>query len=103
MTQHTPWHIGSHVSPAEPLHSMDAIRVWGSDGAGIADVCIRRRMNGHNGAEQDIARLIAAAPDLLAALETVLPDLQHYVSMHGPGPDRRLEQARGAIERAKGE
>ena len=48
------------------------------------------------------ARLIAAAPDLLAALENVLPDLEHYVRTHGAGPDRRLELARAAIAKAKG-
>lgn len=48
------------------------------------------------------AALIAAAPDLLAALVDVLPDLEHYVSTHGPGPDRRLDAARAAIAKAKG-
>ena len=47
------------------------------------------------------ARLITAAPDLLAALDAVLPDLEHYVATHGPGPDRRLAQARAAIAAAK--
>ena len=49
------------------------------------------------------ARLIAAAPDLLAALEACVPDLERYVSTHGPGPDRRLDAARAAIAKARGE
>lgn len=48
------------------------------------------------------ARLIAAAPTLLEALEAVLPDLEHYVATHGPGPDKRLAIARAAIAKAKG-
>lgn len=53
--------------------------------------------------QKKCAHLIAAAPDLLAALEACLPDLKHYAATHGPGPDRRLEQARAAIAKAKGE
>lgn len=49
------------------------------------------------------ARLIAAAPALLAALEDVLADLRHYVSTHGPGPDARLARAEAAIAQATGE
>jgi len=48
------------------------------------------------------ARLIAAAPELLEALEAVIPDLEHYVATHGPGPDKRLAIARAAIAKAKG-
>ena len=48
------------------------------------------------------ARLIASAPELLEALEAVLPDLEHYVATHGPGPDKRLAIARAAIAKAKG-
>ena len=49
------------------------------------------------------ARLIAAAPSLYAALVDCLGDLGHYASTHGPGPDRRLEQAREAIRLVGGE
>jgi hypothetical protein len=51
---------------------------------------------------EEYARLIAAAPDLLEALEDCLADLQHYVSTHGPGPDSRLAKAEAAIAKAKG-
>ena len=53
-------------------------------------------------ARVSIRRLIAAAPELLEALEAVLPDLEHYVATHGPGPDKRLALAREAIAKAKG-
>jgi hypothetical protein len=43
-----------------------------------------------------------AAPELLAALENVMADLDHYVSTHGPGPDKRRDNARAAICKAKG-
>ena len=48
------------------------------------------------------ALLIAAAPELIEALEAVLPDLEHYVATHGPGPDKRLAIARAAIAKARG-
>ena len=48
------------------------------------------------------ARLIASAPELIEALEAVLPDLEHYVATHGPGPDKRLAAARAAIAKARG-
>ena len=48
------------------------------------------------------ARLIASAPELIEALEAVLPDLEHYVATHGPGPDKRLAIARAAIAKARG-
>ena len=48
------------------------------------------------------ARLIASAPELIEALEAVLPDLEHYVATHGPGPDKRLAIARAANAKARG-
>ena len=48
------------------------------------------------------AMIIAAAPTLLDALEAVIPDLEHYVATHGPGPDKRLAAARAAIAKARG-
>jgi hypothetical protein len=48
------------------------------------------------------ARLIAAAPDMYAALLAVLPDLQHYVDTHGAGPDVRLAALRAALAKADG-
>ena len=48
-------------------------------------------------------RLIAAAPDLLDALEGCVGDLEHYVSTHGPGPDKRLAAVVAAIAKARGE
>lgn len=48
------------------------------------------------------ARLIALAPELLEAAQLVMADLVHYVSMHGPGPDKRLEALQAAITKATG-
>ena len=47
------------------------------------------------------AALIAAAPDLYAAMRACLADLEHYASTHGPGPDLRLAEARAALARAE--
>ena len=53
--------------------------------------------------EQDAnGNLLAAAPDLLAAIKAALPDLQHYVATHGPGPDARLAAVVTAIAKAEG-
>ena len=46
------------------------------------------------------ARLIAAAPDLLAAATNCIADLEHYVRTHGHGPDERLEALQAAINKA---
>ena len=59
------------------------------------------RLECSNNKEAD-ARLIATAPTLLEALEAVLPDLEHYVATHGPGPDKRLAIARAAMAKARG-
>lgn len=48
------------------------------------------------------ALLMAAAPDLLIAAQDALADLAHYVSTHGPGPDRRLAALQAAIAKAEG-
>lgn len=48
------------------------------------------------------AQLIEAAPDLLAALEAVIPDIERVVARSGPGPDSRLAHALNAIDKAKG-
>lgn len=47
------------------------------------------------------ARLIAAAPNLLAALEDVIDDMERIAARSGPGPDRRLANARAAIKAAR--
>lgn len=54
------------------------------------------------------AQLIAEAPsmfkfitDLVEAVQDCIPDLEHYVSTHGPGPDRRLERVKQLIGKGK--
>lgn len=39
----------------------------------------------------------APEPAAVIALRECLPDLEHYAATHGPGPDRRLENARAAL------
>lgn len=47
------------------------------------------------------ATLIAAIPELLAACRDILPDLIHYAATHGPGPDKRLDAMRAAIDKTQ--
>ena len=86
-----PW----DVEPKGSRHFVD-----GADGLTVAYIDragVRERIE-----IEANARLIAAAPTLLEALEAVLPDLEHYVATHGPGPDKRLAIARAAIAKARG-
>lgn len=39
--------------------------------------------------------------NLLIAVEAIIPDLQHYVNMHGPGPDERLKNLQCEITKIK--
>lgn len=48
----------------------------------------------------ELLRRANAMPELLAAAVDCLPDLEHYVSTHGPGPDLRLDALRAAIAKA---
>lgn len=38
---------------------------------------------------------------LIEAIEACIPDLEHYVATHGPGPDLRLEQLQQALANIK--
>ena len=55
-----------------------------------------------NSAGPRLAKLESINAELIDALEAVLPDLEHYVATHGPGPDKRLAIARAAIAKARG-
>jgi len=66
--------------------------VEGPDGQIIADIRAPARENG-----REDARLIAGAPDLLAALERAIPEIAAV------GIPDLLEQARAAIKKARGE
>ena len=39
--------------------------------------------------------------ELLKAVRECLPDLRHYVSTHGPGPDKRLEKLLSVLEKMR--
>ena len=81
---------------------------WQGEETPIAAALVRNALHPYGRADkaraeiEANARLIAAAPELLEALEAVLPDLEHYVATHGPGPDKRLAIARAAIAKARG-
>ena len=48
------------------------------------------------------ARLIAAAPDLLAALKAAIPQL-HWANLHGSRCEELLDQVGTALAKARGE
>lgn len=55
----------------------------------------------HDNTEAD-ARLIAAAPDLLEALEMIVAEADSYTARTGKPVYNWLDQARGAIAKARG-
>jgi hypothetical protein len=46
-----------------------------------------------------LKRIMDTREELIQAVEDCLPDLKHYASTHGPGPDRRLEALRKALDK----
>lgn len=52
--------------------------------------------------EQVVKQEISEQHELwVDALEAVIPDLEHYVSTHGPGPDVRLAAFKEALAKTK--
>ena len=92
------------------MYGLDNMRVFGvndATGNGVANCGYDQR-----GESMANARLIAAAPDMLAALEAVIDDLEehigvavdHYASERWlEGAKARLGAAQMAIAKAKGE
>ena len=92
-----PWKFGKELTArsGEWLVSFDA----GSKGRGIAIAETRAG----SGNEEANARLIAAAPELLAALETAYMALIGYLPAHrNDVTDAAIGAARAAITKAKG-
>ena len=80
------------------MYGLDNMRVFGvndATGNGVANC-------GYDGKGESMvnARLIAAAPDMLAALESLLADCEAYGLTDN---DAHLREARAAIAKAKGE
>ena len=44
------------------------------------------------------ASRIAKLSELRLAVAACMPDLEHYVATHGPGPDKRLDRLRAAMD-----
>ena len=88
-----PWHIAAHTAetPDSILPGCDW-SVYGSDEKRTS-VCFEGAWTECAAAN---ARLIAAAPDLLAALKVI-------VEVGGIGPDDMFDDARDAIARAEGD
>jgi len=104
MSEHTPgpWRIGSLASydgyTGQPFRN-----VWA--GQDEAATVVARAIRSEGAMTNDVdadATLIAAAPDLLEALEEVVKDALGYVERTGQSIFW-LENARAAIAKAKGE
>jgi len=87
----TQWHISDNKKMP--------YLIYNNKGYAVADCKV---YHGKSDIKSDM-NLIAAAPEMLEALESVLPDLKHYISIQGAGPDKRLEAVISAIKKAKGE
>ena len=100
--KHTPWEIGPHPWPEQIGCCPLVGRPWSVHGT-----------NHHNVAaavSEDIARLIAAAPDMLEALKRLErwfdTDEELLLSMTGPervDHERQVAMIRAAIAKATGE
>ena len=90
-TKHTPapWHVGGK----------DEQIIYGEDGWAIADAKVYHGKDGHNSRAN--ARLIAAAPELLAALESIIKAKDEGMILLDTG--KSIKAAREAIAKAKGE
>lgn len=90
-----PWHVGQFD---EQLFVSDSTRNF--------DVCIIQPQHANPSSDARAnARLIAAAPDLLEALEALVPHVLHYAAMNNAHPSAHKDaaSARAAIAKAKGE
>ena len=90
MSEHTPgpWDVSKHGVPS------------GLYQAGIYAEGARNDLATVKSSEAD-ARIIAAAPDLLAALEALMPHLNSALDAHANW-SVEIEQARAALVKAKG-
>lgn len=86
----------SHTPGPWDVSAVDRRTVVCGNGDAIADV--------HKWRDTDDARLIAAAPDLLAALKLAIPDLYNYDSDRNYEglPNAAIEAAEAAIAKAEG-
>lgn len=97
MSKHTP-------GPWDVLPYVDAIKILDSNGSSIALVC--DRWTDEPGMPPDNARLIAAAPDMLAALQRLCEQAEmteDYRDSFDGTLVNACKQARAAIAKAKGE
>lgn len=95
--RHTPgpWHVDPDPRPDMEWNN----HIYGADGMAV---CFMAHSDGKDDERDEAnARLIAAAPDLLSALEAVE---QAYSNRHSPQHRTAcLMQAQAAIKKAKGE
>jgi hypothetical protein len=96
-TQHTPgpW-IGAGPSFGDPLprYTTSIMTEWEHEDGGYIEIC-ELPFHHHDDENEANARLIAAAPDLLEAL-------QHLMVAHGEQLDYAFQQAQEAIAKATG-
>lgn len=102
MSAHTfgPWHVGMS-NGAGSIFSDNGRTRWEPGGTTLYPIAQVNR--GWNEAEDEAnARLIAAAPDLLAALQALVGEADLGEIDHDDETRALIDQAREAIERATG-
>lgn len=102
MSAHTagPWHMGAGNGAGGVFPEYGRTRL---ENGGTALYPIAQVNRGWNDAEDDAnARLIAAAPDLLAALQALVGEADLGELDHDDDTRELLDNARAAIERATG-
>ena len=104
MTKHTsgPWTY--KIMPIEPYHRVPEISIYNADGHEFIRQSYDLYSDQATLLEGD-ACLIAAAPDMLEALEALLPLAEdfYYDVNHGDEYVEQFVKARAAIAKAKGE
>lgn len=92
-----PWRVG--VVGYAPMPAFDLPTVRTKDGQHVAYVFAT---DADDAQALATAHLIAAAPDLLAALEDAVDGLEYHQREYGSGFQNRIDTARAAIKKAKG-
>jgi len=106
-TKHTqgPWTYYMTISDKGPVPQVQTVPIGPVGGAYATMICTLSRTGQKSGVGEANARLIAAAPDLLAVLKSLVLETSHF--LHGDGTNgaivaNELRNALAAISKAEG-